>query len=694
MRAKNQLREAIDTLFSRGYASSEAYTRLVLECVRFQDIDQAKRLEFHMDHHFYQSTDTFLYNRLFHLYAKSGKVSYARNLFEKLPHRDIFSWNALLSLYSKLGQVEDLRELFDRAPSRDSISYNTVISGFSRNGYASRALEVFIRMQEDGFQPTEYTYVSMLHACSKLLDLKHGKQIHAKIVISNLVCNVFVWNALTDMYAKCGEIDQARFLFDRTIKRNLVSWNSMISGYLNNRQPKKCFDLLREMQLAGLKPDQFTLSNVLGAYLQGGYIDEALRIFTEIKEKDKICWTTMISGYAQNGREEDALMLFGEMLSENVKPDSFTMSSVISACSRFASLYHGQVVHGKTIHMGVDSDLLVSSALIDMYSNCGETTDAWIIFQLMRTRNVISWNSMIVGYAQNGQDLKALALYEKMSKENVEPNDVTFVGVLSACTHAGLVEYGQGCFHSISEEHGMTPSLNHYACMINLFGRSGCMDKAVDLIKSMPHEPNCLIWSTLLSVCTINGDIDNAEMAARHHFELDPLHVAPYIMLSNMYAARGRWEDVAALRSLMKNNKVKKLAAYSWIEIDNKVHKFLAEDRTHPENEKIYKELIRLIKKLQEAGFTPDSNLVLHDVGEVEKFESICYHSEKLALVFGLMKKPIGTPIRIIKNIRVCGDCHVFMKLVSKIIGRPIILRDSNRFHHFSGGKCSCKDYW
>ncbi|KAK9269288.1 hypothetical protein L1049_001058 [Liquidambar formosana] len=695
MNAKHKLREAIDLLYSRGCASSEAYTRLLLECVRFNDVDQAKRLQSHMDLHFYQPTNTFLYNRLLHLYAKSRKLSDARSLFEKMPRRDIFSWNALLSAYSKLGSVEGLREVFDKMPSRDSVSYNTLIAGFAGNGYSSKALEFFVRLQEEGFEPTEYTHVSLLQACAKLMDLKRGKQIHGRIVAGNLGGNVFVWNALTDMYAKCGEIGQARWLFDRLVNKNVVSWNSMISGYLNNRQPEKCIDLFREMQLSDLKPDQVTVSNVLGAYFQSGYIDEARKTFSEIKEKDKVCWTTMIVGYAQNGKEEDALMLFGEMLSENVRPDSFTMSSVVSSCSRLASLYHGQVIHGKAIHMGVDNDMLVSSALVDMYSKCGETADAWTVFELMPTRNAVSWNSIIVGYAQNGRDLEALTLYEKMLKENLKPDNVTFVGVLSACIHAGLLEYGQACFHSISEQHGVTPSLDHYACMINLFGRSGCMDKAVDLINCMPHEPNCLIWSTLLSVCTINCDIENGEMAARHLFKLDPLNAGPYIMLSNMYAACGRWKDVAAMRSLMKNNKVKKFAAYSWIEIDDKVHKFVAEDRTHPETEKIYEELNRLIRKLQEAGFTPDTNLVLHDVGEDEKFESICYHSEKLALAFGLIKKPHGgAPIRIIKNIRVCGDCHVFMKFVSKIIGRSIILRDSNRFHHFSEGKCSCKDNW
>lgn len=447
--------------------------------------------------------------------------------------------------------------------------------------------------------------------------------------------------------------------------------------------------------MLGLKPDQVTFSNVLGAYIQSGHLDDASKIFSMMKGKDKICWTTMIVGFAQKGKEEEALMLFREMLLQGIKPDGFTISSLVSSCAKLALLHHGQVVHGKSITIGVDNNLQVTSALVNMYCKCGVIEDAWVLFSMTPTRNVICWNSMIWGFAQNGQDIEALALYEKMLQENLKPDSVTFLSVLSACRHAGLVEKGQGYFRRISELHSMTPTLDHYACMIGLLGCSGNLDKAVDLIKDMPHDPDSLIWSTLLSVSAKKSNIKHGEMAARHLFELEPLNAGPYIMLSNMYASLGRWEDVKSVRSLMKAKNVKKFAAYSWIEIDNYIFKFVAEDRTHPETEMIYKELNRLIKKLQEAGFTPDTNLVLHDVVVEEKFESICYHSEKLALAFGLIKKPDGTiPIRIMKNIRVCSDCHEFMKFVSSVVGRTIVLRDSKRFHHFIGGKCSCNDYW
>ncbi|KAL2500895.1 putative pentatricopeptide repeat-containing protein [Forsythia ovata] len=698
MKIKPGLREAVDLLYKEApAATTESYTRLLLDCIRNRDAHQAKRLQAHMEYQMYSPTTTFFHNRLLHLYVQSGQLSDAVNLFDKITKRDIFSYNVMLSGYSNAGSVEDLREFFGSMPFRDSVSYNIVIAGLGSNGCERKALEFFVKMQREGVVPTEYTYVSVLKLCTKLMYLESGKQILGKIFVSGLwnKGNVFVLNALCDFYAKCGKIDMAQWLFDKIVNKNLVSWNLMISGYLRNGKPEKCVKMFDEMKVLGLKLDQVTISNVIGAFFKIGCVDEACRAFREIKVKDKVCWTAMIVGYGQIGLEENALMLFREMLLENVSPDNFTMSSVISSCAKLAFLGEGQAMHGKTMHMGVDGDLLVSSALIDMYSKCGEITDAWVVFNRMPVKSVVSWNSMIVGYAQNGRDLEALALYEKMLRLEIKPENVTFVGVLSACIHAGLADKGGRYFQSIKEIHGMTPTLDHYVCMVTLLGRSGNIDKAIDLIRGMPHDPNYMIWSTLLSVCRKNADIRHAEMAAENLFKLDPLNAEPYIILSNMYASYGRWKDVASMRYLMKNKQVKKFTAYSWIELDGKVYKFVSEDRSHPESELIYLELDTLIRKLQEAGFAPNKSLVLHNVGEDEKLESICYHSEKLALAFGLIRKPSAvSPIRIIKNIRICGDCHLFMKFVSKILRLHIILRDANRFHHFVGGQCSCKDLW
>ncbi|PKI32302.1 hypothetical protein CRG98_047301 [Punica granatum] len=664
MGTRSNLRQSIDALCSLGSSATESvYTRLVLECVRANDAEQAARLQAHMESHSFRPNDTYIHNRLLHLYAKSGKVGTARNLFDRMPKRDVFSWNAMLSLFAKSRAQEDLWATFNDMPVRDSVSYNTVIAGFTDNRLPRKGLEVFAMMVVDGFQPTDHTYVSALHSCSMLLGLRQGKQIHGRIVLTgSLGTNAFVWNALINMYAKCGEINHAWWLFDKVPDKNVVSWNSMISAYLEVGLPEKCIEMFHEMQLASLKPDQVTISNVLNAYFETRRVDEARNLFSEVKGmKDKVCWTTMIAGYSQNGREEDALMIFRQMLLANAQPDSFTISAVISACAKLASLHQGRALHSKAILIGVDDNLLVSSALIDMYCKCGTISDARFVFNSMPSHNVVSWNAMIRGYAQNGRDQEALSLYESMIQANKKPDSVTFLAVLSACMHANLIEEGKKYFNSISKDHGITPTLDHYSCMIHLLGRSGRLDKALDLIKQMPHEPDSLIWSSFLSVCSKKGDIEHGEIAAKRLLEMDPFNAGPYIMLSNMYAAHSRWDDVASVRSLMNSRNVKKFAAYSWVEFDNKVHKFVSEDQAHPESEKIYGELQQLTRRLQEVGFVPNTRSVLHDVGEDEKFSSVCYHSEKLALAYSLLKLPGGVPIRILKNIRICVDCHLFM---------------------------------
>ncbi|KAL4572256.1 hypothetical protein LXL04_019026 [Taraxacum kok-saghyz] len=695
MHPKYKLKEAVDSLYRHNHVNPEAYTRLVLDCVRFSDAHQAKRLQSHMDENLYEPTTTFIHNRLLDVYAKSGKLLDAQNLFDKLPQRDVFTYNAMLKAYSTTGSLDDLQALFNDMPCRDFVSYNTVIAGLASSGRARHALKVFVKMQQEGFQATGHTFVSVLNACSRGLDLRHGKQVHGNIITCGSLSNPFICNALTDFYAKCGEINTARWLFNHMSNKNAVSWNSMISGCMKNGLPEECLELFHEMKLSNIKPDMVTVSNVLGAFFKKGQLDEAHKLFTEVEDKDVISWTTMISGYVQNGKEEDALMLFNKMLTNNIKPDKFTISSVVSSCARLAALTYGQTIHAKSVHMGVDKDTLVSTALVDMYAKCGQPSQSREIFDKINSKTIVSWNSMILGYAQNGKDLDSLRLYEEMLKDKIKPDGITFIGVLSACIHEALIEKGEKYFLSMKEKYGILLSLDHYACMIHLYGRSNRIEKAIEVIKTMPLKPNSLIWSTLLFVCKLKGDVQHAELAARELSEVDPLNAEPYITLSNLYAVNGRWKDVAAMRKLMNNKNIKKFTAFSWIEIDGKVYKFVSEDRTHPESQLIYQRLNEMIRRLVECGFSPNKDLVLHDVGDDEKFESICYHSEKLALVYGLMRKgEKGGPITILKNIRVCGDCHVFMKFVSRIFSRKIVLRDSNRFHHFVDGSCSCKDLW
>jgi len=281
-----------------------------------------------------------------------------------------------------------------------------------------------------------------------------------------------------------------------------------------------------------------------------------------------------------------------------------------------------------------------------------------------------------------------------MQSADMSPDEITFVGVLSACSHSGLVDEGWRCFNSMSHDYGLKPEMEHYACMIDLLGRSGHLYEAERFIENMPYKPNTTMWGALLSACRLHGNMDLAKTAAEELFKLEPQNTANYVLLSNIYAACGRWGDVEKVRTLMRDRGIQKHPGCSWIEVKNQVHAFLVDDKSHPQAEKIYALLDSLTSQIKEAGYVPNTNLVLHDVEEEQKENFLSYHSEKLALAFGLISTSPSIPIRIIKNLRVCGDCHTAIKLISMIVQREIILRDANRFHHFKDGLCTCGDYW
>jgi pentatricopeptide repeat protein len=301
---------------------------------------------------------------------------------------------------------------------------------------------------------------------------------------------------------------------------------------------------------------------------------------------------------------------------------------------------------------------------------------------------------MITAYAQNGYGKEALQIFARMLQAGMKANHITFIGVLSGCNHAGLVDEGCHYFDSMRKDHGIAPIIDHYACMVDLLGRAGHLDKALDLINDMAFEPSATIWGALLGACRIHGNMELGKYAAECLFKLEPHSAGPYVLLSNIYSAAGMWEDAAKIRKLMKQRGVTKKPGYSWIEVNNKVHTFCVADRSNPESEEIYATLERLTEQIKQAGYVPDTNFVLHDVEEEYKEHLLLYHSEKLAIAFGLIHTPPGTPVRVFKNLRVCGDCHTAIKFISSIAGREFVVRDANRFHHIREGSCSCGDYW
>eukprot|EP01018_Ginkgo_biloba_P029281 Gb_13717 [translate_table: standard] len=615
-------------------------------------------------------------------YTRHGRIEEARHLFDKMPERNVFSWTAMIAGYAQNGRIEDARHLFDIMPDRNVVSWTAMVSGYAQNGRIDDARRLFDKMPEKNVVSwtvmiTEYVQNGRLEDARQLFDQMP-------------VRNSYSWNTMIAGYAQNHRVDCARELFDRMPKRNVISWTAMIAGYAQNGKIKDARQLFDRIP----KRDVVSWNAIITGYFQNGKIDEARQLFDRMPERNVVSWNAIIAGYVQNGYGEEALKVFAEMLRSGSKPKQSTFTSILSTCASLAAMQLGKQVHKHITKMGFDSEMLLGNALITMYAKCGSIYDARQVFDKMPVRDKVSWTTTIVGYTQHGRSEEALQLFEEMKHSGMKPDHITFVGVLSACSHAGLVYEGRCFFSSMSRDYCIQPTMEHYACMVDLLGRCGRVDEAEDIINNMPFDPDAVMWGALLGACRIHGKVDLGERAAEKLFELEPQNAATYVLLSNIYAAAGRWDDVAAVRMKMKNRGVTKQPGCSWIEVKNKVHAFLVGDRSHPQTEKIYSTLEALARQMKDLGYSPNTNFVLHDVEEEEKEQFLCHHSEKLAIAFGLISTQDGAPIQIVKNLRVCGDCHNAAKFISKIAVREIVMRDPNLFHHFKDGFCSCQDYW
>eukprot|EP01018_Ginkgo_biloba_P002503 Gb_20572 [translate_table: standard] len=626
--------------------------------------------------------------------ANMGALKQGMEIHEEIMRRgfqsDIFVESALVDMYAKCGSMDKACNVFDKMAKRDVVSWTAMIAGYAQNGHGDEALKLFRQMQLAGVTPNLNTFTSALAACANLAALEQGMDIHEQIIRSGFEWDVCVESALVDMYAKCGSIKKARYLFDKMLHRNVVAWNTMIAGYAQNGLVDEARKVLEKMP----EPDVVSWNSIITGYTQNGHVDEALKCFQEMPKQDEISWTAIIAGCVQNGYGVEALKLFGQMQLADAKPNSKTFVSVLSACANLAALNQGMEIHGDITRNGFQSDAFVESALVDMYAKCGSIEKARILFDRMHQQNTFSWTTMIAGYAMHGYGKEALKLFQQMQHSGIKPDHVTLVCVLSACCHTGLVDEGLQYFSCMSQYYQISPAMEHYVCVVDLLGRAGRLDEAHDFINKMPIKPDATVWRCLLGACRIHTNIELGELVAERLLKLDPKNAAPYVLLSNIYAAAGRWDGIENVRRMMKDRRVKKTPGCSWIEVNKEVHVFLVEDRSHPQTEKIYAKLDRLFRQMKANGYVPDTKYVLNDVEEEQKEQLLFHHSEKLAIAFGLINTPPGTTIRIIKNLRVCGDCHSAAKFISLIVIREIIVRDANRYHHFKDGRCSCGDYW
>ncbi|KAF3781542.1 Pentatricopeptide repeat-containing protein [Nymphaea thermarum] len=435
---------------------------------------------------------------------------------------------------------------------------------------------------------------------------------------------------------------------------------------------------------------------MIGGYLRMGALDLAKQLFADMSERNLVTWNTMITGFVQAGRGREALEFFHKMQrSARFDPDKITLASLISACSRLGALDQGKWIHNYMQKWGVPMDVVIETALVDMYAKCGCIKRSLEVFREMNYKDVLAWTAMISGLAIHGQGEEALDVFKQMLVEGkCKPNQVTFTGVLCACTHSGLVAEGRQYFQTMRSIYSIEPQPQHYACMVDLLGRAGLFGEAELLISNMPVEPDVFVWGALLGGCKMHGNLELGETVAQRLLSLEPLNHAFYVQLSNLYAKANRFEDAKKLRTTMKDKGIKKIPGCSLIEADGRVHEFSVHVSHDPLMEEIKIVLEKVTRELKLAGYVPDVKEVLLEIDDNEKEQSLLQHSERLALAFGLMKTEAGSPIRIIKNLRICSDCHVAFKFISKIFKREVIVRDCKRFHHFEGGHCSCKDYW
>ncbi|WCJ40231.1 Pentatricopeptide repeat (PPR) superfamily protein [Euphorbia peplus] len=663
--------------------------------------------------------------------AMLSELSQIHSHAVKLGHDSaIIVCNSLVDSYCKMHRVDLARKVFEGMGERDSVSYNALMTGFGKEGFNEEAKELFVEMQKLGFEASDFTVQAVLCAAVGLDSVAFGEQVHGFAVKNNLVTNVFVGNALLNFYTKLDCVNEAWEFFCRMPEKDGVSYNVMITAYSWIGEFRESIRIFRELQFTNFDRRNYPFAtlfsiaankldlrmgkqlhsqaivttadldvqvanSLVDMYAKCGIFQDAERIFVKLSSRSTVPWTAIISANIQNGLVEEGLKLFNKMRVDNVSPDQATFASVLKASASLALKSLGKQLHSCIIRSGFISNVYSGSALVDMYAKCGSLEDAIQTFKEMPVKGVVSWNAMISAYAHNGDGVSTLKSFEEMALSGYQPDSVSFLCVLSACSHCGLVEEGLQCFKSMKDVYKIVPKKEHYASVVDVLCRNGRFDEAEKLMAEMPFEPDEIIWSSVLNSCRIHKNHDLAKKAANEFFKIEKLRDASsYVTMSNILAAAGEWDGVGKMKKAMRERGLKKVPAYSWVEINHEVHVFASNDKNHPRMKEILDKIEMLGERMEMEGYVPDTSCDLHNVDEDIKIRSLKYHSERLAIAFALISTPEGSSILVMKNLRACTDCHAAIKVISKIVGREITVRDSSRFHHFKNGVCSCRDYW
>nr|XP_043639537.1 pentatricopeptide repeat-containing protein At1g18485 [Erigeron canadensis] len=645
--------------------------------------------------------------------------------------RDLKVQNALMDMYMKCGCVVEAEVMLDRIDNKNVVTWNLIIWGCSEGGESEQAFELMRKMQDggDGVKPDQVTVLHVLKVCLDCSHLFKVKELHGYLVRFGIESDELVANALVAAYARCGRrssVCLAENVFNNLKDVTVSSWNALISGYAKNGEPLKAINLYRKMTSSGFKPDWYTLGSLLlasaelkslkygkeahGFVLRNGletdthignsllsfYIQcekpmSAKIMFDGLQNKNIVSWNVMIAGYSQTRQPNEALDLFHTMVYNGIQPHEIATTSVLSACSQLSALRLGQAIHCFALKNNLTKDMYVNSSIIDMYAKCGCIKASRNVFDQLDKKHAGLWTVVIAAYGIHGQGQEAMELFSEMQNLFVKPDHFTFIAILMACNHGGLVEEGLKLFNEMQTVHGIEPKLEQYACVIDMLGRAQRFDEAMMLTGKMPVEPDARIWCSLLSSCRVHSNMELGKTISEKLLRLEPNQAENYVLSSNLFASFGDWDNVRKIRQKMRKSGLKKEIGCSWIEVERKVYNFYAGDTILPDISHMWR---RLEDDITRHGYKPDTRCVLHELTEDEKVDILRAHSEKLAVSFGLLRTGKGKTLRIFKNLRICEDCHSAIKLVSKVVDREIIVRDNKRFHHFRDGQCSCGNYW
>ncbi|KAM6589764.1 hypothetical protein CsatA_012369 [Cannabis sativa] len=612
----------------------------------------------------------------------------------------------------------------DEIPLSDTFAWNKLIQTHLTTGDSHRALSIYHHMLLRGVRPDRHTLPRVLAASRLSGHLSLAKQLHSQALKLGCFQDQYVFTALLQAYAHLDHINTAKLLLYKPPRMDSVPWTLLGSLCISRNKPSLAIDLFHEMLDLGAQIDSVALATAIEAsamlkslkhgknlhqvarkfelefdvlvsnsllkmYVECGSLQMARATFDQMPVKDIISWTVIIRAYVKTGGYNEGLKLFRLMVMNGLKPDPLSVSSLLPACGRMAASKQGKEIHGYLLRNGVELNVTVLNAVMDMYVKSGCIESASRIFKRLKYKDLVSWTVMIMGYSSHGQGQLGVDLFREMEKKSeLQIDQTTYGAVLRACTTARRVEEGKLYFNCIK-----SPKVEHYALNVALLANSGMFIEAMAFIEKQKIGKHALVQRALLDGCRVHQNKKLGKRVMEKLCELDSLNAENYVLLSNWYAENSKWDMVDEVKRMVGDMGLKPKKAYSWIELRNKVHVFGTGDVSHPRSEGIYWELQCLMKKMEDEGHKPKADYSFHDVDEERECIEVG-HSEMLALSFGLISTQAGAPIRVTKNLRVCRFCHDSAKAISGIVGREIILKDPNCFHHFRDGFCSCSDFW